>query len=237
LRGCLLTLALLALIAIGATWFALPPLAGTLAQGALVAAGFNADEMTVTVSAEPPPRLLTLRADKIRIVASNARYRGLEAAGVDVTLRDVRLADRTFGRIVGSLDLVSLASVAGGTDVSIPHVGLAGTSDAVRASMTIPAATAGALASTAIAQATGITPGRIALVAPDRILIEVGGVPIEARLAVGAGGALTLVPPSGAPIGAVAIFTPATDSPFTIESVRVADGDLVVVAILDPVPD
>lgn len=237
MRGCLFTLALLVVLAAAAVWFALPPLVGTLAQGALVAAGLSADELTVSVSSDPPPKLLTLRADEVRIVASHARYRGLEAAGVDVTLRDVRLADRTFGRIVGSLDLVDLTSAAGGPDLLVPHVGLDGTSKKIRASMTIPAATAEALASTAITRTTGITPGRIAFGAPDRIRIDAGGLQVEARLAVSATGTLTLEPPKGGPIGAVAVFTPAADAPFTLESVRVVDGDLMVIATLDPVPD
>ena len=237
MRGCLVTLAVLAVIAIAATWFALPPVAGTLAQGALVAAGFNADEMTVTVSADPPPRLLTLRADEVRIQASNARYRGLEAGTVDVTLGDVRLADRTFGSIVGTLDLVTLDGGPGAADLEIPHVGLGGTGDEVRASLTVPASTVEALASAAVVKAIGIAPSSVVLAAPDRIRIRVGSASIEARLALGPSGALTLVPPTGAPLVAVPIFSPSADAPFTIESVHVANGELVLVATLDPVPD
>jgi hypothetical protein len=236
-RGCLVTLAVLVLIGIAATWFALPPVAGTLAQGALVAAGFNADEMTVTVSADPPPQLLTLRADEVRIQANNARYRGLEAGTVDVTLGDVRLADRTFGRIRGTLDLVTLDGDSGAADLEIPHVALDGTGEEVRASLSVPASTVEALATAAVVKAVGIAPSSVVLVAPDRIRIEVGGVPIEARLALGPTGALTLVPPTGAPLVAVPIFTPSADAPFTIGSVEVANGELVLVATLDPVPD
>jgi hypothetical protein len=174
---------------------------------------------------------------EVRIQASNARYRGLEAGTVDVTLGDVRLADRTFGRIVGTLDQVTLDGDSGTADLEIPRVGLEGTGDEVRASLTVPASTVESLASAAVVKAVGIAPSSVVLVAPDRIRIEVGGVPIEARLALSPTGALTLVPPTGAPLVAVSIFTPSADAPFKIESVQVANGELVLVATLDPVPD
>ena len=137
MKGCLVTLALLTVIAIGAIWFVLPPVAGTLTQGALVAAGFNADAMTVTVVADPPPRLLGLRADEMRIQATNATYRGLTAVDVDLTLHDVRLADRTFGSLDGTLRDVTTASGASG-EVTIPLAVLSGTADRIQVTLVGP---------------------------------------------------------------------------------------------------
>ncbi len=234
MRGCLVTLGLLVVVVATAAWLLLPPVAGTLAQGALVAAGFNADAMTVTVTSDPPPRLLTLRADEVHVVASNARYQGIKAAGVDITLRDVRLVDRTFARLVGSLDLVTIAGSPGAPNITIPHVGLDGTANKVQATFTLPADTVEELVASELVNAIGIAPSRVVLTAPDRVTIEAGGVQIEARLALGKDGSLMLLPPTGAPLDAVTILAPDADTPYTIESFTIADGDLIVVATLEP---
>ena len=87
-------------------------------------------------------------------------------------------------------------------------------------------------------KAVGIAPSSVVLTAPDRIRIEVGGVPIEARLALS---------PTRRPDRSFRqparrsspsrSSARAADAPFTIESVDVANGELVLVATLDPVPD
>jgi hypothetical protein len=227
------TLALLVTIAVAATWFALPPLAGTLTQGALVAAGFNADVMTVTVSADPPPRLLSLRADQVHVQATNATYHGLRAVDVDLTLHDVLLADRTFGTLDGTLHHVT-ATTGGAGAVTIPLAVLSGTPDRVRVTMTFATSDAEELAAEAIRRATGVAPTRVTLAAPDRVRVEGGGLSFAARLAVGVDGALMLIPPKGAPLGALALVQPGAGAPFRIDSFRVAAGDLVIVATLDP---
>jgi hypothetical protein len=233
MRGCLVTLALLVTIAIAATWLALPPLAGTLTQGALVAAGFKADAMTVTVSADPPPRLLSLRADEVHVQATNATYHGLQAVDVDLTLHDVRLADRTFGALEGTLHHVTSAGgLAGG--VTIPLAVLTGTRDRVRVTMTFPISDAEDLAVEAVRRAIGIAPTRVTLAAPDRVRIEAGGLTIGARLAINGEGALMLIPPEGATLGVLALVQPGPDGPFRLDSFRLAADELVVVATLDP---
>lgn len=233
MRGCLLTLALLVVLAVAGIWFVLPPLMGTLAQGALVATGLTADEMTVTVSSDPPPKLLGLRADAIRLRASGARYHGIEAADVDVTLRDVRLVDRTFGRLDGTLGSITLPG-DGAPPVTIPGAVLSGTSEQVRATLTIPAAAVEQLAAAAVVRAIGIAPSEVILAAPDRVQIGLGGLAVQARLAVSAAGALMLVPPTGGRLGAVALVEPGPGQPFTIELLRIEEGDLTLVATLSP---
>lgn len=237
MRGCLFTLALLVVLAAAATWFVLPPLMGTLAQGALVAAGLSADQMTVSVSSDPPPELLGLRADRIRIQATDARYRGLEASDVDLTLRDVRLLDRTFGRIDGTLGAVTIPGPSGAPPITIPGAKLSGDAEEVRATLTIPAATVDALAAAAVVRAIGIQPSRVVVAAPDRVRIEAAGLAIQGRLAVNDAGALMLVPPAGAPLGAVAIVQPGPDDPWKVESFSIVDGDLTIVATLDVASD
>ena len=234
MRGCLVTLALLVTVAVLAVWFLLPPLVGTLAQGALAAAGFQAATTTVTVTADPPPKLLGLTADAIRIRASNARYRGLEAVDVDVTLDDVRLIDRTFGGLSGTLAFVSLPGAGGSPRVTIPEVALSGDAERVRATLTFPAATAEELASSALERATGITSTKVVLSAPDRVRIEGRGLVLNGRLAVRSDGALLLVPPAQGDLGSITLVTPGPDVPLRIDSFRIVDGGLVLVATLDP---
>ena len=233
MRGCLVTLALLVTVAILAVWFLLPPLVGTLAQGALVAAGFQAATTTVTVTADPPPKLLGLTADAIRIRATNARYRGLEAVDLDVTLGDVRLVDRTFGRLSGTLDFVSLPGAGGAATVTIPSVVLSGDAARIRATLTFPKAIAEDLAAGAVERATGITPDSVVLSGPDRIRIEGRGLAVDGRLAV-RNGALLLVPPTAGSLGSITLVEPGPDVPLRIDSLRVVDGGLVLLATLDP---
>lgn len=229
MRGCLITIVFLLGIAVGATWFVLPPLVGTLAQGALVAAGFEADSSIVTVSADPPPRLLTLKADSIRIEASNVTYRGLRATSAVITLHDVAFAERTFRTVDGTLKGVRFQP-ENGPELGVPLVRLSGPADRIRATLTLPAADAEALAAAAVEGAIGITPRSVALTDPDRVQVDVGGLVVAARLAVREDGALTLVAPSGGPIGSIALVVPGSALPFRIESFEVVDGGLVIVA-------
>ncbi len=112
-RGCLLTLIALVAVVAALLWLALPPLAGTLVQGALVAGGLEAASTVVTVTADPPPRLLTLKADEVDVHATNASIHGLSAADLEVTLHDVDLLDRTFSRLDGTLRGVRLSDADG----------------------------------------------------------------------------------------------------------------------------
>jgi hypothetical protein len=233
-RGCFITIALLAAVAVGATWLLLPPLVGTFAQGALVAGGFDADNMTVTVRADPPPRLLGLTADAIRVKASNARYRGLEAVDVDLTLRDVRLGDRTFGSLDGTLRFVTFPGAVGRSRISVPQVTLSGDATRVRATMTFPAAAARDLTAAALEGKVGITPSSVTLSAPDTVRVVAGGQTIVGRLVVRADGALVFEPkPSGA-VGPLVLFAPDPDVPVRIDSFRIEAGGLLVSATVDP---
>jgi hypothetical protein len=230
-RGCLVTIALLLAIALAATWYVLPPLAGTLTQGALSAAGFEADTTTVTVTADPPPKLLTLTADSVRIQATNVTYHGMRATSADVTLAEVSFAARTFQSLDGTLKGVRI-QLGGGSELGVPLVRLSGPADRIQATMSIPAADAEALAGAAVETVIGITPERVSLVGPDRVRVEVGGLAVSARLALRQDGALMLVAPNGNPIGSVALVVPGPDVPFRIDSFEIVDGGLEIVAVL-----
>ena len=229
MRGCLVTIVVLLAIAVGASWFVLPPLIGTLAQGALVASGFDADTTSVTVSADPPPRLLTLKADSIRIQSTNLTYRGLRAASADITLHDVAFAERTFRTVDGTLKGVRYQPDSG-PELSAPLVQLSGPTNRVQATVTLPAADAEALATAAVQGAIGITPKSVAFIGPDRVRIDVGGLSVSARLALRDDGALMLQAPTGSSIGSIVLMMPAPDAPFRVESFEIGGGGLVIVA-------
>lgn len=233
MRGCLATIALLILVLGAAVWFLLPPLAGAVAQGALVAVGFDADTSTVTVEADPPLRLLTLEADAVRIRATNVVFRGVEAASADITLGDVALIDRSFGTLDGTLKGVRFQP-SRGTELGVPLVRLVGTPDRVRATFDLPAADAEALAAAAVREAVGIAPSQIVLAAPDRVALTVGGRTVNGRLAVSADGKLNLIGTPGTDLGSVALVSPGVELPVRVESFRIVDGGLTLVVSLDP---
>lgn len=233
MRGCLVTIALLILVLGAAAWFLLPPLAGAVAEGALVAAGFDADTSTVTVEADPPLRLLTLKADAVRIRATNVVFRGVEAASADITLGDVAVIDRSFKTLNGTLKGVRFQP-SHGAELGVPLVRVSGTPDRVRATLDLSAADAEALAAAAVQDAVGIAPSQIALAAPDRVALTVGGLTVNGRLAVSADGKLMLIATSGSGVGSVALVSPGTELPVRVESFRIVDGGLTLVASLDP---
>ncbi len=233
MRGCLITIAALVLVMGTAAWFLLPPVAGTVAEGALVAAGFDADTSTVTVDSDPPLKLLTLKADALRIRATNVAFRGVEAASADITLSDVAVVDQSFRTLKGSLKGVRFKPEHG-AELGVPLVELSGTPHQVTATLTLPKADAEALAVAAVENAVGITPSSVVLTAPDRVAMTVGGLTVNARLRVGADGSLDLVPPSGSDLGSVELVSPGVELPVRVESFTIVDGGLILVATLDP---
>ncbi len=233
MRGCLFTLIGLVAVIAALLWLALPPLAGTLVQGALVAGGLEAASTVVTVTSDPPPELLTLTADEVEVHATNATIRGLTAADLDVTLHDVRLLDRTFSRLDGTLRGVRLADAAG-TGPGIPVIVLSGTSDAVRATMTLSAADAEALGTFAVERSVGITPSSVRLTTPDRVRITLGGQTVDGRLAVRSDGSLVLVPPASLSKDPITVLAADPTLGLKVLSFRVVDGGLVLVAAFDP---
>jgi hypothetical protein len=228
-RGCFTTVVFLLGIGLAATWFVLPPVVGIITQGALATTGFDADSTSVTVTANPPPRLLILKADSVRIQATNLIYRGLHATSADITLHEVALADRTFKTIDGTLKGVRFPAEHG-PELGAPLVRLSGSADRIRATVSVPAADAEALAAAAVEGGIGITPRSVTLTGPDRIQVEVGGQTVAGRLSVRADGALMLDSPPGGSLGSIALVTPGPDAPFRIESFKVVDSGLVIIA-------
>ena len=73
----------------------LPAIAAGAITAGVTAAGLQSDDTVVTVSSDPPTDLLGLHADRVRVRATDATFRGLEIASLDLTLHDLHLVDRT----------------------------------------------------------------------------------------------------------------------------------------------
>jgi hypothetical protein len=84
MRGCLFILVLAAGVIGAVAWFGSPVLASVVIDSALRGAGYEAATSTVTATADPPPKLLTGRADRVRIQGSDVDFRTFHAASLDL---------------------------------------------------------------------------------------------------------------------------------------------------------
>ena len=125
MRGCLFTLLLGAIVVGFVIVVGLPAAAAGILTAGLSTAGLVADDTTVTVTSDPPTDLLGLRADRVRVTATDATFRGMEIGALDLALGDVRLLERTAGSVDGELTDVALTG-AGGQRVTLERITLLG---------------------------------------------------------------------------------------------------------------
>ena len=234
MRGCLFTLllgavALALLVVVG-----LPAVAAGILTSGLAAAGLQADDTTVTVSSDPPTDLIGLRADRVRVRATDARFRELRIGALDVVLRDVAILDRTARGIDGELSDVTLTEVGDGS-VTLDSITLGGAGDRITASTVVDGSEAETLIARAVEARVGVAPESVRLSAPDRLRVD-AGVLVEGRLSVSAGGDLVVRladDPLG--IGDIVLLRGGEDLPIRLTDVRVTragdlrlDGDLSI---------
>jgi hypothetical protein len=217
-RGCVSVLVLAAAFTLGAAWFGGPRLAAALVQGGLAAGGFGGQRTTVDVVAEPPFEVLTGHADRVVIGSNDASFGELEVTRIDLVLGDVDLVARTFGSVDGALD-----------GVRVGRVELSGTGSRTGAVVTMAGVDVEQLARDAINDALTLPVGGAELRAPDLLRLSVAGQAVDARLLVEPDGRLALAVPL-----AGETRLPIVDAdPITLESVTVADGNLVLTGTLD----
>jgi len=193
-RGCLLRLLIWPVLLLVVAWFGLPPLASAAISAGLGAAGFHASAETVDVIADPPLKLLVLRADQVHLRASRATFRGLTLAGVDLTVTKLSVLERSAGTIDGTLTGVTVPNADGGS-ISVATIGVSG-SGAVR-NVAVRLGIDLREVETLAAAALGAPAGSIAtvtLAGPDRATIVVAGSVVAGRLLVDATGALVFRP-------------------------------------------
>lgn len=231
MRGCLFTLLLgVAVLVVGA-WLLLPPLAAGVITAGLSAAGVQGSGTTVVVDASPPLELVVGRADSVHIGSTDVTWGDLRIGRLDLEARGVDLFARTTATLEGTLTSVRLV-VAGGLDVDVASITIAGSSSAPTATLRIDAATVSRVATGAIETATGSRPERVALAAPDRVSVTVGGVTAAGRLLVDESGEV-VVSIAGQPPVVVVPSGPGNPFRFTRATVGTGGG-IVLDAILAP---
>ncbi len=232
MRGCLFVVVLGAVVLVLVVAVGLPAVAAGVLTAGVRVAGLEAADTTVTVTSDPPTDLITLHADRVRVRATDATFRGLEIGALDVTLRDVAIVDRTAGSVDGRLDAVVVPNV-GARSLPLGSIAMSGGGDAVIATMTLPADEARTLVAESLESALGDRPSSVRLSPPDRLTVRYG-VAVNGRLAVTSSGDLVVRVLDGPTAGQeVVLLRGGEDLPIRLTSVTVtAGGDLRLVGQL-----
>ncbi len=227
MRGCLFVLVLAAAVLGAAGWFGSPLLASAVVSAALQNAGFRAGSATVSATADPPPRLLVGRADRVEIVGSDISFRTFRAASLDLVLTDVDLVGRTAATIAGRIGGAQMTT-SDGTAASV-DLAIDGPAGAARAVISVDSATVDRVVKAGLHQAYGVVVIGTELVAPDTLRISVTGATLEGRLTIDGDGALAI----STPLGSAAILRLDPSFPLRLTAVGVAAGNLRIEGTLD----
>ena len=228
MRSCLIQLLLEIALLFALLWFGLPFGASFLATGALNASGFAGTHTSVEVSANPPPSLLTGKADAIRIRSDSVYIGDLRASSIDVTLHDVELLSRKIGSVDGTLDGVRVA-VPSGNPVTVDQVAIHGIATAADATLTLSAQQIANLAVTML-EANSVK-ATVSLQEPNAVTIVVSGKKQSGTMSV-SNGALLMVPTSKS-ILPIALILPGTGNPFKLTSVAVKGQQVTLGGTID----
>jgi hypothetical protein len=226
-RGCLFTLLLGAIVVGFVIVVGLPMAAAGILTAGLSTAGLVADDTTVTVTSDPPTDLLGLRADRVRVTATDATFRGMEIGALDLALGDVRLLERTAGSVDGELTDVAVTG-AGGQRVTLERITLMGGDDGITTTTVIPNGEAEKLIADAIEAQVGRRPTSVTLRAPDRVSFVLGGTTVAGQLGVTPDGDLVVRGDDALTQGReVVLVRGGKDLPIELTSVKVTGaGDL-----------
>ncbi len=227
MRGCLFTIGLAAVVVALVVFIGLPAVAAGVLTAGVKAAGLQADDITVSVSADPPWNLLSLHADRVRVRATSATFRGLHIGALDVTLLDASILDRSAASVAGRLTGVTVPNVAG-QPLGLGAVNLAGGGGQVTATTTVAVADAQALVAAEVASVTGaaVPASAVHLSAPDKVVVKSARL-LTATLSVDGSGDLVATADGIAP---VTLLRAGEDVPMKVTSVRVDAAGNVVLA-------
>ena len=232
MRGCLFVLLFAAIVVGSIAWFASAPIASTVVGAILDGSGFRAASSTITVTADPPPRLLLGQADRVSISATDVQWQSLRAARLSLTFDGVDLFARTATTIHGSLDDADVAAddeTTGGPAAPTATIAVDGPAAAADAAITVDAATIRRLIVAAVEREFGVKATGVELVAPNRLRLAAPGATIDATLVIDERGALAV----STPLGSVEMFRVDPSIPLRLRSVTVVDGALRLDGILD----
>ena len=227
MRGCLFTLLLGAIVIGFVIVVGLPSAAGAILTAGLSTAGLVADDTTVRVTSDPPTDLLGLRADSVRVTATDATFRGMEIGALDLALGDVQVLERTAWSVDGLLTDVTVTG-ADGRRITVERITLLGGAGGIATTTVMPNGQAKALIADAIEAQTGSRPTSVTLGAPDKVSFTIGGTKLAGRFRVVPGGDLVVRGDDGLTQGReVVLVRGGDDLPIELTSVKVmASGGL-----------
>jgi hypothetical protein len=225
-RGCLSVLIIAAVFLVGIVWFGGVPLAETVVEASLTSSAFEADELDVTVHADPPLVLALGRADRVQIEARGVRWEDLRAGSMTMRLDGVDLLGRTATTADGQFRDVELA-VAGG-DPALVGIAIHGPADGARTTIEIDGPTVNRIALAAFEKTFGTRPDSAELVAPNGVRVGIGDTELNGTLRVEADG---LVVSSG--LGTIRLVEPDPSLPLRLTSVSIVDDGLALTGTLD----
>ncbi len=227
MRGCLSVLIIAVAFLVGIVWLGGPPLAATVVHASLTNSGFQADELAVTVRAEPPLVLALGRADRVDIAATGVSWNDLQAGSMTMRLDGVDLVGRSATSADARFDDVELA-MADGTPALV-GISIVGPTDRADTTIDIDRATVNQIALAAFEQTFGTRPDSAELIAPDQIRVRLGGNALGGTLQVQADGALVVA----SSIGSVRLVEPNPSIPFQLTGVSVGAAGLELTGTTD----
>ena len=228
MRGCLFVLILAAAVIGSIAWFASAPIAGSVVGAILEASGYRAASSTITVAADPPPRLLLGRADRLSIVSTDVEWRTMRARSLAMDIDGVDLFGRTAATVQGSITGASFDDGAGGRSPDA-NLDVDGPARAASAVITIDGLAVRSLLIGLVRTTFGVTATDAQLVAPNRLRLTAPGATVEGTLVVDAGGAIALQ----TSLGSVPMVRLDPDVPLSLRTVSVVDGNVRLEGILN----
>lgn len=206
----------------------LPVAAGGIVTFGLEAAGLRAERLEVRVEASPSLRLLTGRADRVLVTGTGVQWGGTTAASLSLTLGGVDLLGRRAETVYGGLNDL-LVDGPGGVLV-VAWVTLSGVGSAPWLSLDLSPEEAARVVG-ALAGRLGLGLAQVELAAPDRVVVEVAGRRLVARIAVVDGAVVV----EGAGVPQLVVLAAGSVRGFEPRSVAVGpDGGVLVEGYLDP---
>jgi hypothetical protein len=221
MRGCLFTLLLGAIVIGVVVVIGLPAIAAGVITAGLTGAGLVSADTAVTVRSDPPTDLLGLHADTVHVTATDATFRGMDIASLDLTLGNVAVLDRTAGTVDGELRGVTIRPV-GGEKVTLDTIAIQGGGSQITTTTVVPNAEVEALIADAVERQAGIRPTAVTLAAPDMLTVRIAGATLGGKFAVNASGDLVVRVAGGVLAGTELVLLHAgQDLPIKLTSAKV----------------
>ena len=187
MRGCLSVLILAVGFLVAGTWLAGPAVAGFIVESGLSSAGFNGTNTSVKVTTDPPFEVITGHADQVEIDSDDATIDRFTAGNVQLGLTDANLLNRTFERVDGTLEDVTLEG-SGDASLEADRVELRGDPSEADMTIRVTSEALGTAATELFRQQLGVDVDEVTFEAPDKVLFTAGSTTIAGQFVIHEGG-------------------------------------------------